>query len=488
MSIFNKKRKSDKVYYNRAGGPAFELEARHQLVTLLLTSFVKNQFYRKGETSLQEIKDLVQIVDPIFAAKAAIFARTELGMRSVTHALAAHIAPKTSGQGWGKAFYNKVIFRPDDMLEIFAYYQSLGNHKMPNAMKKGFAKAFDRFDAYQIAKYRATNKAIKLVDMVNLVHPVPTQKNAKALQALVDGHLKSKNTWEAKLTKAGQEAKNAADKESRKAEAWSSLIRGNTLGYFALLRNLRNLAEQAPDVLGDALGQLTDRKRIKNSMVLPFRFLSAQDAITQSKLPIRQKRTIQKALNKAFEIALDNIPVFPGRTLVVLDDSGSMTWGQQQLGKMPIEIGALFAAMLYKRNNADLMRFSDDASYKHFYFEDAAMSMAERLVKKARSAGTNFHAIFEKADKVYDRVIILSDMQGWMGQHTPQTTFYAYKKRLGADPFIYSFDLQGYGSTQLTGNKIFCLSGFSDKIFDVMQLLETDREALIHKIEQIDLM
>lgn len=488
MSIFNKKRKQKAVTFNKAGGEAYALDARHALLTMLLTSFVQDQFYRKGEKTLEELATLVKEVDADFAAKAAIFARTEFGMRSITHTLAAHLAERASGQNWAKAFYDRVIFRLDDMLEIFAYYQSLGNEKMPNAMKKGFAKAFDRFDGYQIAKYRAAHKTVKLVDMVNLVHPIPTQKNAKALQELVNDTLRSEQTWEAKLTRAGQQAENEQDKAEKKAEAWTSLIQERKLGYFALLRNLRNIAEQAPSILEEALNQLTDRKQIKKSMVLPFRFLSAQEAIVESQLSIPQKRSIQHALNQAFEISLDNVPSFSGRTLVVLDDSGSMTWGRKQLGKTPIEIGALFAAMLYKRNNADLMRFSDDASYKHFYAKDAAMTIAERLIKKARSAGTNFHAIFEKADKAYDRVIILSDMQGWMGSNTPQSTFYEYKKRFGADPFIYSFDLQGYGSMQLTGNKIFCLAGFSEKIFDIMQTLETDRAAMIRKIEMIDLM
>ena len=91
------------------------------------------------------------------------------------------------------------------------------------------------------------------------------------------------------------------------------------------------------------------------------------------------------------------------------------------------------------------------------------------------------------AKKSYDRIIILSDMQGWIGGYTPKAEFDAYKKRTGANPYIYSFDLNAYGSLQFPESKVFALAGFSDKVFDLMSLLETDRNALVREIEKIEL-
>ena len=99
------------------------------------------------------------------------------------------------------------------MMEIMAYFHENGGKSLPNAMKKGFAAAFDKFDAYQLAKYRGENKSVKLVDLVNLVHPFPNEKNADALKALVAGELKSTGTWEAKLTQAGQKAGSELEKK-----------------------------------------------------------------------------------------------------------------------------------------------------------------------------------------------------------------------------------------------------------------------------------
>lgn len=485
MARFNLRREfKNPLIRNRAGGMAYRQNAKLRLASLLLTSFAQNQYYRKAEANYQELFDLLDQVDPVFAAKAAIYARKTYGMRTITHLLAARLAAKAKGQIWAKDFYRAVVHRPDDMLEIYASYQALGNEKLPNAMRKGFAKAFDQFDAYQLAKYQARGKTVKLIDLVNLVHPKPTQQNQAALTALVNQDLKVVDTWEARLSKAGQ-AKTIVAKEAQKAEAWQTLVTSRKIGYFVLLRNLRNIAEQAPAVLNDALVMLTDRRRIKKSMVLPFRYMTAQDAIMEASISIRKKRRIQRALNKALEISVDNVPVFSGRTLVVLDDSGSMTWGKQSNGKAPIQIGAIFAAMLYKSNQADLMRFSDRAAYVYPFFRDSVFGISDQLVKNARAAGTNFHAIFQRANKAYDRIIILSDMQGWMGAYSPKKSFEVYKRKYRVDPFIYSFDLQGYGSLQLPQEKTFCLAGFSEKVFDLMQLLETDRQVLVHQIEAV---
>ncbi len=76
-------------------------------------------------------------------------------------------------------------------------------------------------------------------------------------------------------------------------------------------------------------------------------------------------------------------------------------------------------------------------------------------------------------------------MQGWVGHHNPSGPFNEYKQRTASNPFIYSFDLQGYGSMQFPENKVFCLAGFSDKIFTIMGLMEQDKKALINEIKKV---
>jgi len=241
MSLFNKLKNKPAVTTNHVGAKAYENSAEYRLVSMLMTSFVQNSYYRTANEGTSEMLELVKDVEPRFAAKAAVYARNEFGMRSSSHLLAAALAERASGTDWGRKFYNRIVRRPDDMLEITSAYRQLAGKRtnLTNAMKKGFAAAFDRFDGYQLAKYRAANKEVKLIDLVNLVRPVPTQRNATALQQLVDGTLRNTDTWEAKLSRAGAQVQ-GEDKETVKTAAWSELIQSGKLGYMALLRNLRN--------------------------------------------------------------------------------------------------------------------------------------------------------------------------------------------------------------------------------------------------------
>jgi 60 kDa SS-A/Ro ribonucleoprotein len=480
MSRFNTKSQGTKIT-NKAGGEAYSQSPELELVSILLTSFASDQFYRSANDTFARLISLIQDCDKEFVAKAAVYARTQFGMRSITHVVASELALHLGGKLWAKDFYNRIVYRPDDMCEILSYHFAK-NGKETNAMRKGFAKAFERFDKYALAKYRGEGKGIKLIDVVNLVHPVPVEKNAEAINALVKGELRAFDTWESELSKAGQEATTDEEKQDLKKDVWVNLIKEGKLKYFALLRNLRNIIEQAPEIIQEAIAQLIDEKAIKKSLVLPFRYLSAYEEV-QKLNEGKIIREVLMALNQAVDIAVDNVPKFDGDTLVVLDVSGSMHEGHMG-SKSPHIIGSLFSAVLIKSNNADFMIFSDDARYVNVNPMDSTITLANGI--RFASGGTNFHSIFQRANKKYDRIIILSDMQGWIGNHTPTKEYQEYKKSTGADPKIYSFDLKSNGSMQFPEQNVFCLAGFSEKVFDVMKLMETDKKALVSEIKKIE--
>lgn len=476
---FNTKTAKTSKTVNLAGGEAFKTTPEYQLVSLLLTSFLKDQYYRTAKESLTELSDLIaQMKDKKFVAKSAIYARTQFGMRSITHALTGELfrldaaTGKTavSGQPWVKKFLEKVVYRPDDAAEILAYYNTnvKSNKSEPNQLKKGLALALAKFDEYQLAKYKGSKNEVSLYDIANFAHP----KHTEAIAKLVNGTLKTPKTWEAKLSEAGK----AEDVDAAKKEAWKDLLVTKKLGYFALLRNLRNIIEQAPEHLNTALDMLVDEEAIKRSLVLPFRYLTAYDEIEE--MSGKNARSVLVALNEAIDIACQNTPKWDGNTLVALDVSGSM------MGTTAT-IASLFAAILIKGNNADLIRFDTSAEYMSVNPKDSVTTIAKQIRKSG--GGTDLGAIFTGANQVYDRIFILSDMQGWVGYDAPTKEFEDYKKRLGANPKIYSIDLAGHGTMQFPQQNVYAIAGFSEKIFDVMKLLEEDRNALINKIKAIEL-
>jgi 60 kDa SS-A/Ro ribonucleoprotein len=93
--------------------------------------------------------------------------------------------------------------------------------------------------------------------------------------------------------------------------------------------------------------------------------------------------------------SLANVPSFDGKTLIALDGSGSMQ------GR-PMKIGSLFAATLAKASEADVLLFSDNAKYVAINKRDSTLTVADRLARNAKFAGTDFHCVFETVNRAYD--------------------------------------------------------------------------------------
>lgn len=457
---------------NFAGGRAFSQTARLELVALLLTTFLQDEFYRTEAATTQRIRDLIhQINDPRFVAQAALYARHTGGMRSVSHLVAGELAKSVKGETWTRHFYAAIVKRPDDVLETLSYYLATYGRPIPNSLKKGLGAALARFDDYALGKYRRAQGALKLVDAVNLLHPRSTTGLAK----LIHGELAPAQTWETALTQAG-EAETESEVAAAKSRAWAELVRTRKLGYLALLRNLRNILTGAPEVVAEVCAQLADARAVQRAQVFPFQFLSAATVLEQGNLPGAGR--VLEALHEAIDLSLNNVPAFAGSTLVALDSSGSMA------GR-PQEIGSLFAAVLVKASGADLMVFSDDATYFTLNRRDSVLTAARRI--PFASGGTSFPSIFQRANRAYDRIIILSDMQGWLGGGAPTRELAAYQKRYAAAPRIFSFDLKGYGTLQFPQAGVYCLAGWHDQVLAILHKLDRDPAALLREVEAVPL-
>jgi hypothetical protein len=151
----------------------------------------------------------------------------------------------------------------------------------------------------------------------------------------------------------------------------------------------------------------------------------------------------------------------------------------------PQTIGSLFAATLVKAIGADLMLFSDNARYVTLNRRDTTLTAAQSI--PFISGGTNFNAIFQRANRAYDRIVILSDMQGWVGGGAPIQAFADYQRRHAIEPRVYSFDLKGYGTLQFPQERVYCLAGWSDRVFEIMSKLDRDPEAFVREVEAVPL-
>jgi hypothetical protein len=281
--------------------------------------------------------------------------------------------------------------------------------------------------------------------------------------------LEPAKTWEVMLSAAGSET-------TAKAQVWKELLEKNELGYFALLRNCRNILEQCPDeTIRLAIEKLADEKAIKSSLVMPFRFTTAYRELDKCHSPNSSnplKGKMLAAISQACDIALSNVPKFDGSTLVVLDCSASM--GSFENPECPAAKGLVMASALAKANGSDVMMFANNAYYMPVDTNLPVMNICEKLAEHNDGGGTNFASIFQAARQAYDRIIVLTDCQGWGTDNVPGE-YKNYKLRHSTpNTALWMFDLTGYGTLMFPESQVRVVSGFSDKVFDMIKYIDQD--------------
>jgi hypothetical protein len=207
------------------------------------------------------------------------------------------------------------------------------------------------------------------------------------------------------------------------------------------------------------------------------------------------------AVSDACTIALDNVPDLGGKTLVAVDRSGSMGGGIQKVknrriryygddksvGSDPWDIASLFAAALARTNDADVVLFSSDTQQVTINPRNDVFGVVESLERYRDAQGTNFQRLFDDLKRPYDRIVILSDGQGWMGYYNPTKNLARYRERCNCNPAIFSFDLQGYGTLMFPERSVYTLAGWSDKVFDIMKMFGKDPDALVNTIKRVEI-
>jgi methionine synthase II (cobalamin-independent) len=531
MSKFNKtKEKRTPTAVNEMGEKAYKLNAKEELVATCLTTFLQGSYYESENEIVNRIKKAASEVDEEFVAKLALYLRNDANMRSVTHLLAGELASRLSGKEYGSRFYKKISTRPDDMSEILAYYFSKGNKKIANAMKRGFRAKLESMDPYLIDKYKMSRKAISLVDLVNLTHPKPTQKNAEAYKRLIKGEslegLYSTKIMEKALSKAGQIAKETGTSVvEAKAIAITEVLDGDA-PIMNVLRNLRNIIETAPDQVDTAIKHLTNKEKVLKSRLLPFRFATAYEEIeklktTKSSITFESDKNsnvekVLKALETALEYSVENIPALEGKTAVLIDHSSSVRGDGGGHSKVSAfsktttaMIGNLFGSMLtWSQRDVYMGLFGDRLIQVPINRKKGLLEFnKDSFNEGAKCGGGTENGLYIflneciKNNTRVDNLVIFSDMVigdggrgGWdASSHTGaygsfQTLF---KKFKAINPQCNTICVN---IRQTSGKDVFDkslnvlqIAGWSDKIFNIIEANCKGYSELIKEIEKIEI-
>jgi len=299
--------------------------------------------YVDGEVAAAAIQRLIPLCKPDDVAHLAEEARLVQKLRHTPLFLAAEMCKYENTKEYVPEILPRIITRADMLTDFLAIYWNKKKTPIAKCAKKGLAAAFHNFNEYKFAKYDR-NSAIKLRDVMFLVHPKPRNEYETALFAKIASRsLTVPETWEVMLS-AGKDKK----------ATWTKLIEEGKIGGLAMLRNLRNMVQAGVDkkVIEKGLSEL------KSSMLLPMNFLQAAD-----NAPVF-KRQIEDAMIASYK----NLPKLPGRTLFIVDVSGSMTACYSSKSKYTRMDAAAVMAMLAANQCEDfelVCTAGSDATYTH---------------------------------------------------------------------------------------------------------------------------
>ncbi|MFN5406007.1 vWA domain-containing protein [Bradyrhizobium sp.] len=376
------------------GAPSRQLAPAQALQRTLMSCLLwEDQFYEDGVAIADRIKALVPLVAPSEVAQLAVRAREEMKLRHAPLLVAREMARLPSHRALVAETLARIIQRPDEMTELLAIYwaDSLGPQQQRKRqpvsaqVKKGLAKAFGKFDAYQLAKYDREGP-VRLRDVLFLVHARPKDAAQEAVwKQLVDGELPSPDTWEVALS-AG------ADKRA----SFERLLDEKRLGALALLRNLR-LMQQAGvprATIADAIAAMrTDR-------VLPYRFITAA----------RHAPDFEPELEAAMLRSIKGHARLPGRTRLLIDVSGSMFAALSAKSEMTRADAACGLAVLAREvcDEVEIFTFSDAVvkvpPRRGFALRDAILGSQPH-------SGTYLGRAVQEVDRKGDRLIVFTDEQ-----------------------------------------------------------------------------
>lgn len=368
----------------------------------------ENNAYIDGKSVSDEIERLIPLCDVTDVADLIVEARQMQKLRHTPLFMIVSLLkhPDTNAKNLVKNILPSVITRADMITDLFALYFKLNPSKngkerpsVSNALKKGMSEVFNNFNEYQFAKYDR-NSAIKLRDVMFLTRPKPDQGKEELFRKIADRTLKTPDTWEVALS-------GGADKK----ETFTRLIEEGKLGGLAMLRNLRNMKESGVDqnVIRKGL------QNLKSSMLLPINFLSAVAHNPEF------KNDIEKAMLESYK----NLPRLKGRTLVIVDVSGSMGHLRSSYSQYDFLDQACALALLAvnQSESFDLVATAgNDASGKGSHvqikYPEMGFGLAKQLQDQRSIIGGGgiftrqcLEWCYENVGKEYDRIIVISDSQ-----------------------------------------------------------------------------
>ncbi|MEU6557218.1 TROVE domain-containing protein [Streptomyces sp. NPDC046915] len=492
------------------GGRGRERDARSELFLLALANFVSQQaFYETGDDRDDRFAKLVRqlaVEDPAWTAGLLGWLRGAGNLRTASIVGAAEYVKARLDAGTTDGPSNRqvvasVLQRPDEPGELLAYWTAMYGRGVPKPVKRGIADAVRRlYSGKSLLKYDTVSKGYRFGDILNLVHAapdpdkpwqgelfqyaldrrhhpdtaVPPASNRvltahRELMALPVERRRAVVTSEGgaeRLAAAGMtwEALAGWLQGPMDKAAWEAVI--PSMGAMALVRNLRNFdqAGVCDEVAARVAAKISDPAEVARSRQFPFRYLAAYRHVPS----LRWSYPLEQALGHS----LANVPALPGRTLVLVDRSGSM-WAplsdRSELNRA--DAAAIFGtALALRAAEADLVEFGTTSRRLEFGKGESVLKILGRF---RDLGGTDTTSAVRAHYRGQDRVLIVTDEQYAFNRYGDPT------EQVPAHVPVYTWNLAGYRAGHGPSGKAnrHTFGGLSDAAFRMVPLLEAARDA-----------
>ena len=426
------------------GAVAQKVDAKRELRRTVMTCLLwEDTFYEKGSDIAERIANLVTENKPEDVAALACEAREAMQLRHAPLFMVRELARRKGAGPQVAEALERVIQRADELGEFVALYWKDKKQPLSAGAKRGLARAFPKFDAYQLAKYNR-DAEVKLRDVLFLCHARPKDAEQAAVwKKLVENTLEPPDTWEVALS-AGKD----------KRENFERLLRKGKLGGLAVLRNLRLM-------LASGVEPKLIRERLDKGVAraLPFRFVTAA----------RHAPKLEDAIERAMLKGIAGLEKLAGSTGLVVDVSGSMEGKLSKKGETTRMDAAAGLAILLRDKAEEfcIATFSDTcvelAARRGFALRDA-------IVGSQAHSGTHLKRALEnlrlKSDwRELERVIVITDEQSHDGILPTWT------------PRAYVVNVAPYKLGVSYGNGWTHVDGWSERIVDYIAAVEAKAAA-----------
>lgn len=509
---------------NHEGAKVHDLSALETLFSKVLGSFFgESTFYDKRNAE----KDFVELVETInkvpyrdreYVLKIALLGREHNMVQYPLAVLTACFNDErfkgedfldSNGKNKLQYYSDRIIRRGRDIVDVMSTQISaygfdrvpktkgkkvVGYNRdlpLPMQLRKALKHKLETFNDYQLSKALSESREVTLADCIKLLRPnekvakVPAGFFGKVIEGKVQMGADTKQV-QSELAKSKNNNSTSTIKDVKQSIDTSTVM--------AIVKNLVALHRAGVfddrNAVKSIVDKLTDKKQIRSSRLLPFRFYSAWKEV--NKLPSSYGvRAVSDALVTALDLSIDNLQKIEGYNAILIDRSGSMGYPISSMSTVTAEeVALILGAICFKQGVGEVYVFANQCQkIEGLSSRSTIIDLVEQIRRPHVGGGTKIDVALKtiSADarkSKFDNLILLSDNDCYYSTGSTFKLGSSYWGDKSFDDMVNSMIKQGlikkFYLNNLLGNSFSVINtddyrknlitGFSERIVDVINI------------------